>query len=326
MLKYTIKRILWMIPVILMVIIIVFSIMYFSPGDPVKYILGSNITPEIYAAKKADMGLDKPFLVQLFNYLKNIILHFDFGVSYVNNRSVITQIGERLGITIVISVCSTIISQFIAIPAGIAAAKKQGRLTDYFFTSLSVILAAIPGYLLAVFAMLLFCAKLKWFPAAGVEDWKGFILPIFCGIFGHAASTCRMTRSSMLEVIRSDYVRTARAKGVPEKVVINKHALNNALIPVLTMLGMHLSGCVAGSILIETIFTVPGMGVLMRTAIASFDYPLVQGCIIITSMCVAVLSLLTDLAYAIVDPRVHDQMSGGKKKKKKKTDSEVAAV
>lgn len=313
-----------MIPVILVVVIVVFTIMYFSPGDPVKYILGSNITDEIYAAKKAAMGLDQPYYIQLFNYLKNIIIHFDFGTSYVNNRSVITQIGERIGVTLIISIASTILSQFIAIPAGISAAKHQGRFLDGFFTSLSVILAAIPGYLLAVYGMLLFCAKLKWFPAAGIDDWRGYVLPIFCGIFGHAAATCRMTRSSMLEVIRADYVRTARAKGVPEKVVINKHALNNALIPVLTMLGMHLSGCVAGSILIETIFTVPGMGILMKGAIASYDYPLVMGCIIITSFCVAVLSLLTDIAYAVVDPRVYDQISGGKKRKKKENKPEVA--
>jgi len=328
MVKYILKRILWMIPIMLCVAIIVFTIMYFTPGDPVMAILGSSYTQEAYEIKAQEMGLNQPFIAQLFNYLKNVVTKFDFGQSYINNRPVATQIIERFQPTFIIAVLGVLLSQLIAIPVGVMAATHHMKPLDYTVTSLCVILAAIPGFLLAVFLMLLFCLKLKWLPAAGITNWTGYILPVMCSVFGPMVASCRMTRSSMLEVVRQDYIRTARAKGVSERDVIRRHALKNALIPVLTMLGMHLGGAMGGSILVETIFTVPGLGTLMKQAIYNQDYPLIQGCVIFISFIMCMMNLLTDLAYAVVDPRVYDQMSdGGKKKRRKKAKKnlEVAA-
>ena len=321
MAKYILKRILWMIPVLLCVIVLVFSVMYFTPGDPAMAILGTAYTPEAYEAKVQELGLDEPYIVQLGNYLFNIVTKFDFGRSYINNRTVTEQLLERMQPTLIIGVIGVLLSQMIAIPVGVVAATHHGKPLDYTVSTFCIILAAIPGFLLAVFLLLLFCMKLKWLPAAGISSWTGYILPIICSVFSPMVSSCRMTRSSMLEVVRQDYIRTARAKGVPEREVIRKHALKNALIPVLTMMGMHLGGAMGGSILVETIFTVPGIGTLMKQAIFNQDYPLVEGCVIFVSFIMSMLMLLTDLAYAAVDPRVRDQMSGGKKKRKKTTES-----
>lgn len=315
--KYILKRILWMIPVLFAVVIVVFTIMYFTPGDPVVAVLGANYTEAAYEAKAAELGLNDPYIVQLGKYIGNLILRFDFGKSYINNRSVTIMIFERVKVSAIIGVFSIIIAQLLAIPLGIVAATHHMRALDYGITVFCVVMAAIPGFLIAIFAMLLFCAKLRWLPAAGVTEWTGYILPILCSIFHPLVTTTRMTRSSMLEVIRQDYIRTARAKGVPEKEVLSKHALRNALIPVLTMMGMQMGAALAGSILVETIFTVPGMGILLKEAISNQDYPVVEGVLIFMSFFMAVMNLLTDIAYGLVDPRVYEQISGGKSRAKK---------
>ncbi len=318
MAKYIIKRLLWMIPILLGVIFIVFTIEYLSPGDPVANILGSNYTEEQYLIKQAQMGLDQPYIVQLFNYIKGIVLHFDLGTSWTTKRSVAVMIGERFKPTFIIGVCSVIASSAIAIPLGVRSAKKQGTAFDMTILSGTVVLAAIPGYLLAILLLLLFCLRLKILPASGIESWTGYILPIVCSMLGPLVQTLRMTRSSMLDNIRSDFVRTARAKGLPESKVLRKHALQNALIPVLTTLGQHLGGALAGSIIVETIFTIPGLGMLTKTAISNYDFPVTQGCVLILSFIVCCMNLLTDIAYAAVDPRVYEQYTGGNRKKKNK--------
>lgn len=326
MVKFVVKRLLWMIPILLGVVIIVFTIQHFTPGDPVASILGQNYTQEQYEIKQAEMGLDQPFFVQLWNYIKGIITRFDLGTSYTSKRDVRTMIFERFKPTFIIGILSTIVSTLIAIPLGVLAATRQGTLFDTVTIGATVILSAVPSYWLAMMMLLIFCMKIPLFPAAGIQSWTGYVLPIACSILGHLVVTLRMTRTSMLEVIRSDFVRTARAKGVPEGIVLRRHALNNALIPVLTTLGMHLGGALGGSILVETIFTVPGLGILMKEAIAGFDYPLVQGCVLFLSFIMCLMNLLTDLAYGIVDPRVHDQYTGGKKKKKKASSEEKAVL
>lgn len=318
MIKFIAKRVLWMIPILLGVVIIVFTIEYLSPGDPVANILGSNYTQEQYEIKEAQLGLDQPYIVQLFNYIKNIVTKFDLGTSWNSKRSVATMIKERFGPTFIIGVLSVIASSLVAIPLGVLSAKKQGSPFDLTVLGSTVVLAAVPGYLLAVLLLLLFCLKLRILPASGIESWKSYILPVICSMLGPMVTTLRMTRSSMLDVIRSDYVRTARAKGLPESTVLSKHALKNALIPVLTTLGMHLGGALGGSILVETIYTVPGMGILMKEAIANYDFPVTQGCVLVLSFIVCVMNLLTDVAYAVVDPRVYEQYTGGNRKKKRK--------
>jgi len=304
-----------MLPVLLCVAILVFTIIYFTPGDPAMAVLGTNYTPEAYAAKVKEMGLDKPYIIQLGTYLLKIVTKFDFGRSYINNRSVTAQLFERAEPTLIIAVMGVALSQLIAIPVGITAATHHGKPLDYTVSTLCIVLAAIPGFLLAVFLMLIFCMKLKWLNAAGITNWTSYILPVICSIFAPMVTSCRMTRSSMLEVIRQDYIRTARAKGVSERDVISRHALKNALIPVLTMMGMHLGGAMGGSILVETIYTVPGIGTLMKQAIYNQDYPVVEGCVIFVSFLMCLLMLITDLAYAAVDPRVRDSMSGSRRRK-----------
>lgn len=324
MVKFVIKRLLWMIPILLGVVIIVFTIQHFTPGDPVAAILGTRYTQEQYEIKQAEMGLDQPYIVQLWNYVKGLITKFDLGQSYTSKRDVRTMIFERFKPTFIIGILSTIISTVIAIPLGIFTATRQGTAVDTVTIGATVVLSAVPSYWLAMMLLLLFCLKIPLFPAAGLTSWTSYVLPIACSILNHLVVTLRMTRTSMLEVIRSDFVRTARAKGVPEGIVLRKHALNNALIPVLTTLGMHLGGALTGSILVETIFTIPGLGILMKEAIAGFDYPLVQGCVLFLSFIMCFMNLLTDLAYGIVDPRVHDQYTGGKKKKKVRSGSKEA--
>ena len=315
-----------MIPIVLGVVIIVFTIMYLTPGDPVASMLGTNYTQESYAIKTKELGLDQPYIVQLWNYIKGIITKFDLGTSYITKRSVRDQIFERFKPTFIIGILSVLLSSIIAIPVGIFAARHHQKPLDYTVTTACVVFAAIPGFLLAIILMLIFCLNLRILPASGITSWKGYILPIICSIFGPMVSTCRMTRSSMLEVVRQDYIRTARAKGLAEGTIMRRHALKNALIPVLTMLGMHIGGALGGSILVETIYTVPGLGVLMKEAINNLDYPLVQGCVLFMAFIMCLMNLLTDLAYGLVDPRVHDQMSGGLKRKKGKTRQTEVAV
>jgi len=318
MLKFIIKRILWMIPIMLGVIVIVFTIEYFTPGDPVLSILGTNFTEEQYAQKAAELGVDKPYIVQLGNYIWKIITKFDFGTSFTTKRSVTTQLMERFKPTFIIGVVGVIVSALIAIPLGVYAALHHAKPSDFIITAISIIFAAVPGFWLAIMLMLIFCLRLNILPAAGIDTWKGYILPIFCSALGPFVMTCRMTRSSMLEVVRQDYIRTAKAKGLPQGDITRRHTLRNAMIPVITLLAMNLGHSLGGSIMVETIFTVPGIGILMRNAIGQLDYPMIHGGVLFLAFVMCVMNLLADLAYAVVDPRVFDQYVGGKRRKRKK--------
>lgn len=318
MVKYIIKRILWTIPVLLVVIIAVFTIVDFTPGDPIYALYGSNITDEQYELKAIDMGLDGTFGERLGRYLLNIVTKLDFGKSYINKRSVTAQIAERVKPSLIIGIFSVLLSQIIAIPIGVAAATHHQRPFDYGVITGCVIFSSIPMYIIAVFLMLIFCLKLQWLPAAGISTWKHYILPVASGLLGGSVQTIKMTRSSMLEVIRQDYIRTARAKGVPERTVIYKHALKNGLIPVLTMIGMQVGGSMGGSILTETVFTIPGMGILLKEATTNLDFPVIMGCIIFMTTIMALMNLLTDIVYGLVDPRVYVSLYGGARKTARK--------
>lgn len=318
MVKYIIKRVLWTIPVLLVVIIAVFTIMYFTPGDAVYALMGSDITEEQYEAKAKDLGIDGTYGERLSRYLFNIVTKFDFGKSYINNRPVAKQIIERLKPSFIIGIFSVLISQLIAIPIGVIAATHHQKPLDYGIITGCVVFSCVPQYIIAVFLMLIFCLKLRWFPAAGISSWKHYVLPIVSGLIGGGVQTIKMTRSSMLEVIRQDYIRTARAKGVSERSVIYKHTLKNALIPVLTMIGMQVGGAMGGSILAETVFTIPGMGLLLKEATSNMDFPIVMGCIIFMTTVMAVMNLLTDIVYGLVDPRVYTSLYGGSARKRKK--------
>jgi peptide/nickel transport system permease protein len=324
MLKYIIKRILWMIPVFLGVVFLIFTLNYISPSDPVVAQLGTNYTQEQYDQMEHQMGLDQPFLVQYGTYIKNIVTKFDFGESYSTHRQVGEMIAERFPTTLMLGIFSMLLTIILAVPLGVLAGTRQYSPLDYCVVIGTVIFAALPSFWIALMAIILFSFKLNWLPATGLDSWKSWILPVACLGLTPVASIMRMTRSSILEVIRQDYITTARAKGLPEGQVIRRHAIKNSLIPVITAIGMQVGMVMGGSILVETIFSFPGIGTLLNTAIAGKDYPVIEGCVVVLSISISVINLIVDLAYAYIDPRIHAQYVSSSGKKKQKAAQESA--
>ncbi len=326
MIRYILRRLLLIIPVLLGAIIVVFTINYFSTTDPAMIKLGLSASdPVKLAAMREQMGLNRPYIVQLADYLWKL-LHGDLGNSYVYSKTVWELLAGRIPNTLILGIGAMIISVCIGIPLGIAAALHQNTAIDYITTTFAVVMNAMPGFLVAVILMLIFSLKLGWFPVAGVDGAKSFVLPIIAAGIGPITQNARMTRSSVLEVIRQDYVRTARAKGIAESVITTKHVLKNSLIPILTMVGAGLGVCLAGSILVEMIFNIPGMGTLINSSIMAKDFITVQGCVVVCAVVVALANLLTDLAYAAVDPRIRAQYTAGSKKRNKAPTKEASAA
>lgn len=318
MVKFVIKRILWMIPVIFGAILIVFMINRLSPGDPVAAQLGGSYTQEQYDRVEAELGLDKPVAVQFFEYIKGIVTRFDLGTSYQTKRPVSKEIMDRFPTTLKLGLISCLITVVLGLVFGVISATKQYSIADYSVTVFSLIFASIPGFWLALMLILTFALNLRWFPASGLASWKSWVLPaIACGL-SPVASVTRLTRSSMLDVVRQDYIRTARAKGQTEGVIIRKHALKNAFIPIITIIGFQLGTMIAGSVVVEAIFNIPGLGTLTTSAVNNMDYPVIQGCVLVLSFVVCVLNLIVDILYGFIDPQIMAQYTGGGKKKKTK--------
>jgi len=303
MLKYILKRLLLMIPVIIIMTMIVFMIFYFAPGDPVSRIAGPNATPEIYESIKRKYGLDQPFIVQYFRFVKSVVSG-DLGISILQDRPVIEMIKERLPVTLQIGLLGFFITFAIAIPAGVIAAVKKNTVADYLCMSASLLGIAIPTFWLGMLLLYLFAYKLRWFPISGDGTIKQLILPAFAIGLTNAAVIARMVRSSMLEVLKQDYVRTARSKGLFEKTVVYKHALKNALIPVISLMGLRLGWIIGGSVALEIIFSIPGIGRLLVDSILARDYPVVQGAMIVLTSSIILANILADILYAVVDPRI----------------------
>ena len=316
MVKYILKRVLMVIPVLLGVVLLVFTICEFTPGDPVYSIIGTNVSQEVYEAKKAELGLDRPFLVRYVDYVVGIVTEFDFGVSYGTGRNVGTELMGRLPQTFKLGIASILLSVIIGIPLGVLAATKHNSMRDRVIASGSLVFASIPDFWNGIMLMLFFALYLGILPATGTDSWKGYILPIVSLGLPPVASLTRMTRSSMLETIRQDYIRTARAKGLPEGTVIKRHALRNSLIPVMTTVGALMGSTVAGSVVVETLFGIPGVGTLLRNAITTRDYPLMQGGVLMLAIWISLVNLLVDVLYAVVDPRIRAVYSAGKTRKK----------
>jgi len=318
--KYILHRILMLIPVLIGVIIILFIIFYYS-GMSYQVIYSlvnqNNATDEVLAAKAAELGVDRPFLVQLGDYFWNLISKGSLGTSFTQHKPVWDLIGERFMTTFILGISSAVLSTVIGIPLGILAAVKQNSAFDYGATILAVIMAALPPFWVCLMLMLVFSVQLGWTPVTGIKTWTGYILPVISTAMMPVAMNMRMTRSSMLEVIRQDYIRTARAKGVPEKTVIWKHALNNALIPVITVVGMNVGMSLTGSVIAETIFNIPGLGLLMSQAINSRDTITVTGCVLLCAFIISFMNLITDIVYAVVDPRIKAQYTSQRKRRTK---------
>lgn len=305
MAKYVLKRILIMIPIALAVAVLIFTIMCFVPGDPVTIALadGQATQEEIEAAREA-MGFNDPYLVRLLRYMENIVLHFDFGTSYKTGKSVGDELLSRFPNTLILAVGSILVSVAIGVPVGISSAVHAGKKTDRISMFVTLLANSMPNFWLALLLVLLFSLQLKLLPSNGAKSLKYFILPILANSLGGVASIARQTRSSMLEVIRSDYVTTARSKGLSEGKVIYGHALPNALIPIITICGSRFGHLLGGTTIIEMIFSIPGIGSFMISGINNRDYNVVQGSMIYIAVIFALIMLLTDVIYAYVDPRI----------------------
>lgn len=304
--KYIVKRILTLIPVLIGVTLIVYLIMSLAPGDPAVTILGDQATPEAIAQLREEMHLNDPVLIQYGRYIINI-LQGDMGTSYKTKKAVSEEISSRFPNTLKLSVVAVILSVALAIPLGIVAAVKQNTFIDGFSMIIALLGVSIPIFWFGLLLMLLFSLKLGWLPSSGNTYWYSIILPaVALGLHG-IATIARVTRSSMLEVIRQDYIRTARSKGVPYGTVIKKHALRNALIPTVTVIGLEIGALLGGSVLTETVFAWPGIGRYMITSISGRDIPSVLGCIIVFTLCFSITNLLVDLVYGFIDPRIKSQ-------------------
>ncbi|MGI5966722.1 MULTISPECIES: ABC transporter permease [Anaerotruncus] len=303
MYRYVIKRLLLLIPILLCVSFVVFFILDLTPGDPARLILGEDASEETVAELREEMGLNDPFLVRYVNYVVDA-LHGDFGQSYRTNQDVVTEIMARFPTSIKLSVFGVLLTVVFGIPIGILAAVKQYSAMDMVSTITAMFMAAIPGFWLGLILILIFSLHLNWLPPNGADSLKNFILPSITIALPFIASIMRMTRSTMLETIRQDYIRTARSKGAEEKVVIWKHALRNALLPIITMLGTNLSILLGGTMIVETVFSMPGLGTLIVTSIRSKDIPQIMAAILFLSIMSCVIMLIVDLVYAYVDPRI----------------------
>lgn len=321
MLRYIGKRLLWMIPIVLGVAILVFTMMTFCPGDPAEIILGTTATEADLVAKRMELGLDDPYIVRLAKYLSDVFLHFDLGTSWITNISIGAAIAERMPRTLILAVVTLVIAFGLGIPLGIVAATHQNKWQDHLSMILALVGVAVPNFWLALLLIILFSVKLGWLPAMGIGTGlagiKYYILPAVSNCAGALANCARQTRSSMLDVIRADYITTARAKGVPERMVISRHALKNALIPIITMMGTSFGRLLGGAMIIETIFSLPGMGSYIIGAVNNRDYPIVQGGSIVLAIAFSIAMLLIDLLYAAVDPRIKAQYAAKSRKKVK---------
>ncbi len=307
MLRYIVRRVLFLIPVLLGVAFCVFTLLYLTPGDPARMILGDLATEDAVQEFRNREGLNDPFLVQFGNYIWKAVTKGDIGRSYVTKRSVAQEVLAAFPATLELSALAMVIAILVGLPCGILSAIKQYSVFDTVTMIFAMIGLSMPVFWLGLLLILLFSVHLRWLPSSGFGTFKAMILPAVSLSAQAISMVTRMTRSSMLEVIRADYIRTARAKGQKESVVIWVHALHNALIPVVTLCGLQFGHLLAGAILTESIFAIPGIGRLMVTSIMQRNYPVVQGGVLFIAIAFSIVNLLVDLVYAYIDPRIKAQ-------------------
>ena len=315
--KYVLRRLLMTVLVVLIASIVVFTLVYMVPGDPVKIMMPPEATVAELEAKKHELGLDRPFLVQLGSFLYNAYLRFDLGNSWIRGTPVMDGLMERLPSTFQLGVLAILISSLVAIPLGITAAVHQNGWQDRLGMVFGMMCVSVPDFWLALNMVVLFAVKLEWLPPFGIGGPEYLVMPVIACAVRSVGSLARQTRSSMLEVIRSDYVTTARAKGLKERDVIYKHMRPNALIPIITVIGGNFATVIAGTVVIEQIFSRPGVGTYLTSAITYRDFPIIRGCVIVLAIFTSVMMLLVDLAYAAVDPRIKAQYAGQSKRRSK---------
>jgi peptide/nickel transport system permease protein len=301
--KYVLKRITLLIPTLLIITFIVLFIMELTPGSPGQLILGDRATKEAIAQKNRELGYDQPFLVRYVRYIWDAA-RGNLGTSWSSGRPVLAEIMTRFPTTLTLATGAVIIGILVGIPLGIISAVKQYSVVDYVGTTFAMFLASFPPFWIGMMLIILFALRLGWLPSFGATSLKSFILPWITTACAFIASQLRMTRTSMLEAIRMDYVRTARAKGQLERKVIVDHALNNALLPVVTLMGIEFGGLMGGTVTVETVFSLPGIGSLIIEAIRLKDVPMVVGATITLATLFTLLMIAVDILYAFIDPRI----------------------
>jgi peptide/nickel transport system permease protein len=308
---YILKRILAMVPVMFLVSLIVFLIIHLTPGDPAIVMLGEEANPQTLAALRHELGLDQPIIVQYGVWVAKV-LSGDLGRSIRTNQPVTEAIAQRLPTTIELTLLAMLVSLCIAIPTGIISATQRNSASDLIVTTLALIGVSMPNFFLAILLIFIFALNLRWLPPIGftpitkdlVANVQGMILPAITLGAATAAVVARLTRSSLLEVLGQEYIRTARAKGLAERAVIYTHALKNAMIPVVTIVGLQIGALLSGAVITETIFVLPGVGRLVVDSIFQRDFPLVQGVVLFGAMVFVVANLVVDVLYSFLDPRI----------------------
>ena len=295
-----------MIPVILGVMFIIFTLMYITPGDPAALLLGERARPEDIAALRLEMGLDDPFLIRFVTYIGDVV-RLDFGSSFSTKRPVFDEIADRFPTTMLLAGLSVLVAVLVGIPLGIICATKQYTILDNVTTVLGLTALSIPNFWLGLVLIIIFAVNLGWLPATGFMGPRYWILPTLTIGLSSAGTIMRFTRSSMLEVIRQDYIRTAKAKGQKELTIIIKHALKNALIPVITVVGLQFGVLLGGAVLTETVFAIPGIGNYMVISIRARDFPIIQGGVLLIAIVFSFVNLLVDILYGYIDPRIRSQ-------------------
>ncbi len=311
MIRYILKRILQVIPVLIGITVIVFTLMYFNPSDPALAILGENATPEQVEEIRQELGLDDPYIVQLGRYILNAAKG-DFGPSYRTGNPVLKEVLTRYPYTLLLSVLSTFLGVIIGVVAGIVSSVKQYSIVDNIFSAFSLLGISAPSFWIAMILVLIFSVKLGILPPTGTYGFVYWILPVFTLGLQASASIMRMTRSSMLEVIRQDYITTSMAKGQTRFLTIMRHGFRNALVPIITTIGARIAAFLGGAVLVETVFAIPGLGRYIVDSVGFQDHPVVQGGVLWIAINVAIINLIIDLIYAFVDPRIKSQYSSSK--------------
>lgn len=317
MIRYIFKRITWLIPILLGVSAIIFTLKTFTPGDPVRQILGNTATEEQMEAKREELGLDKPVIVQYVSYIAGVC-RGDFGDSYRTGTPVLQELLPRLATSMVITLGAVAIGAVLGIVLGIISALKKYTWADSMVLVISMFFQSVPEFVVALVLILVFSVQMHLVPATGVETARGYILPMLCIGLSTVASYTRITRSCMLEVLGEDYIRTARAKGQTEANIVGRHALRNVMIPVAQSIGSNLGVAIGGGMVIETVFSIPGVGKYIVDAITQRNYPSVLGGVLILAFFLTIINLLVDISFILIDPRLKTTIiSGGAKKAKK---------
>jgi peptide/nickel transport system permease protein len=321
MARYIIKRILITIPIIILVTVFVFTLLYFTPGDPATIILGETATTEELQSMREYLGVNQPYIVQLGHYLKSLFIDFDLGESWIYKTNVSWELANRMPRTAAICIYSVLIGAVLGIPLGVIAAVHQNGIADKVILTMSSVMTCVPNYCIALLLILAFALHLGWFPAFGIDQGlKSYVLPCISIMIGSFSGLARQMRSSMLEVIRSDYVVSARAQGYSRNAVNYLHALPNALIPIVTMLGTQFAAGLGGTMILETIFSIPGVGLYISGAITKRDRPAIIGSTVFLAILFCLIMLGIDILYAVIDPRIRAQYEaqGHHRKRRKK--------